>query len=468
MRNLSILAQHRKDNSMSSNSLLPPDLVARLEKLLRSAGRDSSRPSIGFSARRSPIHVFYMGAHLFSAGTVRKVASLALQTLERFAPDASTFAALAVGKSVYQDQDGESDLSFDPSTYERMRQKLHCEPIEDLRIDFEDGYGERPNGEEDAHAVRAAREIAGAMAGGASDFPPFLGIRIKPLKQKNVQRGLRTLELFLSELTSHKASLPENFSVTLPKVTYPEEVEALAQIASELESALGLKKGWLSIELMIESVHALLDDDGRIGLRALVNAANGRCVAVHFGPHDYAASRNVVSPNAFSHFSSRFAREVIQVALRDTGVRIADGPTNLLPIAPHSADASLLTEQEKKENVNAIARGWQAHYRNIQNSLANGASQGWDLHPAQLPVRYAAVYSFYRRNLASASERLKNFAEQAGHVTRVGQVFDDAAMAHEQLNFIRNAIISGAATLAEVEELTGNTYNTLHRILAHR
>jgi len=451
---------------MSSNSLLPPDFVARMEKLLHSAGRNSSRPSIGFSARRSPIQVFYMGAHLFSAGTVRKVGRIALETLEQFAPDASTFAALAVGKSVYQDQDGESDLSFDPSTYEKMRQKLHRQPIEDLRIDFEDGYGDRPNDEEDAHAINAAREIASVMAGGASDFPLFLGIRIKPLKQKNIKRGIRTLELFLTELRSHNTSLPENFSVTLPKATYPEEVEALAQIASELESVLGLKKGWLSIELMIESVHALLDDQGRIVLRALVNAAKGRCVAVHFGPHDYAASRNVASPNALSHFSSRFAREVIQVALRDTGVRISDGPTNLLPIAPHSAEASLLSEQEKNENVNAIARGWQAHYRNIQNSLANGASQGWDLHPAQLPVRYAAVYSFYRRNLASASKRLKNFAEQVGHATRVGQVFDDAAMAREQLNLIRNAIISGAATLAEVEELTGNTYNTLSTALS--
>ena len=441
--------------------MLPPNFVARLEKLLYSAGRDSPRPSIDFSARRSPIHVFYMGAHLFSAGIVRKVANIALQTLERFAPDASSFAALAVGNSIYQDQDGESDLSFDPSIYKRMRQKLHSEPIEDLRIDFEDGYGERPNDEEDADAIRAAREIAGAMAAGASDFPPFLGIRIKPLKQQFIQRGIRTLELFLSELTSHKASLPENFSVTLPKANYPEEVEALAQVASGLEHALGLKKGWLSIELMIESVHALLDDQGRVGLRALVNAANGRCVAVHFGPHDYAASRNVVSPNTSSHFSSRFARELIQVALRDTGVRIADGPTNLLPIAPHSAEASLLTEQEKKENVDAIARGWQAHYRNIQSSLANGASQGWDLHPAQLPVRYAAVYSFYRRNLASASERLKHLVEQAGHATRVGQIFDDAAMAREQLNIIRDAIISGAATLVEVEELTGNTYRTL-------
>jgi citrate lyase beta subunit len=445
---------------MSSNSLLPPDFVARLEKLLHSAGRNSQKPGIDFSARRSPIHVFYTGAHLFSADTVQKVASIALQTLERFAPDASTFAALAIGKSVNQDQDGESDLAFDPSTYEKMRQKLRRQPIEDLRIDFEDGYGVHSNDEEDAHAIRAAREIAAAMAGGASDFPPFIGIRIKPLKQKNIKRGIRTLELFLSELISHKATLPETFSITLPKATHPEEVEALAQIASELESALGLKKGWLSIELMIESVHALLDDEGRIGLRALVNAADGRCVAVHFGPHDYAASRNVVSPNAFSHFSSSFAREVIQVALRGTGVRIADGPTNLLPIAPYSAEASLLTEQENKENVNAIARGWQAHYRNIQNSLANGASQGWDVHPAQLPVRYAAVYSFYRRNLASASERLKNFAKQAGHATRLGQVFDDAAMAHEQLNFIRDAIISGTATLAEVEELTGNTYNS--------
>ena len=37
--------------------------------------------------------------------------------------------------------------------YRRVTEKLQREPVEDFRIDFEDGYGNRPDDEEDGHAV---------------------------------------------------------------------------------------------------------------------------------------------------------------------------------------------------------------------------------------------------------------------------------------------------------------------------
>ena len=95
------------------------------------------------------------------------------------------------------------------------------------------------------------------------------------------------------------------------------------------------------------------------------------------------------------------------------------------------------------------------HFDDIRRSLANGFYQGWDLHPAQLPVRYAAVYSFFLENLDATSERLRNFVEKAAQATRVGQVFDDAAMAQGLLRYFTQAINCGAMTAEEMEGLTG-------------
>jgi len=64
------------------------------------------------------------------------------------------------------------------SVYNRVLEKLKREPVEDFRIDFEDGYGNRPDAEEDGHAESAALEVARGMQEGS--LPPFIGIRIKP------------------------------------------------------------------------------------------------------------------------------------------------------------------------------------------------------------------------------------------------------------------------------------------------
>src|SRR5439155_7477710 len=160
----------------------------------------------GDSGARQAVHTVYGGAHLFTAETPKKLGELALKALDTYAPDAATFAE-AIGIR--------GELA--PKVIERVRDKLRREAVEDFRIDFEDGYGNRADEEEDGHAVAAAHQVAaGAVAG---TLPPFLGIRIKPLTRELAPRSLRTLDVFLTELlAATSGKLPDNFVVTLPKI----------------------------------------------------------------------------------------------------------------------------------------------------------------------------------------------------------------------------------------------------------
>ena len=94
--------------------------------------------------------------------------------------------------------------------YERVSEKLKREPVEDFRIDFEDGYGNRPDSEEDGHAEEAATEVAEGIKNGT--LPPFIGIRIKPFNEELRARSFRTLDIFVSTLAEKsEAKLPTNF-----------------------------------------------------------------------------------------------------------------------------------------------------------------------------------------------------------------------------------------------------------------
>jgi citrate lyase beta subunit len=430
----------------------------------------------GAMAERQPIHIVYGGAHLFRSNTIRRLGEMALKSVDDYAPDFAAFAKAlglpgaeklptapdviaTIAKSVEADSTAARRENraawFAHTVYQRVREKLRREPVEDFRIDFEDGYGNRPDDEEDGHAAAAAEHVSAAKNDG--QLPPFIGIRIKPLTEELRERSLRTLDIFLTELAeTTRGELPSPFYITLPKVTLPDEVAALADVCSRLEPMLDLEPGALRIELMVETPQAILNQRGEANLLPLVNAARGRCVAAHFGPYDYTASRNIASVHQpMRHFASDFAREVMQVALAGTGIRLADGPTNIMPIPPHRAkEGAELSLRQVEENRAAVHHAWKMHFDNISRSLGHGFYQGWDLHPAQLPPRYAAVYSFFLENLEPAAERLRNFVEKAAQATRVGQVFDDAAMAQGLVNYFRQAITCGALAPAEVQELT--------------
>jgi hypothetical protein len=416
----------------------------------------------GDSARHQPVHTVYGGAQVFKADTAPRLGALALRSLEEYAPDAAAFGA-ALGLP----------SGSAPKILERIVEKLRREPVEDFRIDFEDGYGNRPDAEEDGHAAGAAHETAAGLSAGT--LSPSIGIRIKPFTEELKRRSLRTLDLFLTELLERADRFPENFVVTLPKVTIPEQVWALADVFDRFERNRKLPAGTLRLEIMIETPQAILGERGQVQVLRLAEAARGRCAAAHFGTYDYTASLQITAAHQhMAHPACDFAKHAMQVALAGTGVWISDGATNVLPVPRHrAAEGRKLTDAQIRENREAVHAAWRLHYGHVRHSLEGGYYQGWDLHPAQLPTRYAALAAFFLEGLDTASARLKNFVEKAGQATLVGEVFDDAATGQGLLNYFLRAWSCGAITESEAVEKSGLTLDELRsrsfvKILAAR
>ena len=402
----------------------------------------------GESGRRQPVHTVYGGAHLFKSDTTVKLGQLAVRSFETFAPDAATFANALGLPSKLAD-----------TIHARVGEKLGREAIEDFRIDFEDGYGTRSDAEEDGHAVAAAEEVAKGMA--ANTLSPFIGIRIKTFSEELMTRSIRTLDLFLTTLiAASDGKLSNNFVVTLPKIVTPEQVGVLADIFDEMEPKLGLAAGSLKMEMMIETTQSIIGSDGESALPKMLAAARGRCTAAHFGVYDYTASCSITAAyQGMLHPACDFARNMMQVAFGGTGVWLSDGATNIMPVAPHRGEN--LTAEQIAENRDAVHRAWKLHYDQCRHSLSNAFYQGWDLHPGQLPTRYAAVFTFFLEGLDAASERLRNFVEKAAQATLVGDVFDDAATGQGLLNYFLRAINCGAVTEQETIKMTSITLDEL-------
>jgi citrate lyase beta subunit len=455
-----------------------------LKERLRRANDDFAGHYPGETGRRQPVHTVYGGAHLFKADSAKRLGSLAQRSLDQFAPDFIAFARAidlpgSNGLPATLDQATElvEFLNSNPeqarrknkaawlahTIYRRVADKLVREPVEDFRIDFEDGYGNRPDEEEDGHAVSAAAETADGSKKGT--LPPFIGIRIKPFNEELRERSFRTLDIFVSSLVElNNGRLPDNFVVTLPKITNPEQVSTLAALLAQLEQQTGLAEGSLKFEMMIETTQSIINHRGEINLPLLLAAAEGRCVAAHFGTYDYTAGCNITAAHQHMlHPACDFAKSMMQVSFAGTGIWLSDGATNIMPVAPHrfTEGGAPLTQEQIEENREVVHRAWRLHYDHIQHSLTTGFYQGWDLHPAQLPTRYAAVYAFFLESLEAASDRLKNFVEKAAKATLVGDVFDDAATGQGLLNYFLRAINCGAISEDEAVELSGLTLEEL-------
>jgi len=402
---------------------IPDNALTSILDALDKANARVSAQFPGDSPARQPVHTVYGGAHLFKADAASKLGAVALRSLQEHAPDAATFAAA---------------LGLDPALadriYLRVIDKLTQEPIEDFRIDFEDGFGNRPDEEEDRFALSAADEVAAGLT--AHTLPPSIGIRIKPLNEELKRRALRTFDLFLSRLPH----LPPNFVVTLPKVTSPEQVTALAAACDAFEYWRELPAGTLRFELMVETTQSVVASDGSVALPRLIAEGGGRIVAAHFGTYDYTAACGITAAHQhMRHPVCDFAKHVMQVTLAGTGVWLSDGATNVMPIGSREV----------------VHRAWRLHAEHVRHSLITGFYQGWDLHPAQLPSRFAAVYSFFLEGLAAASERLKNFVQKAAQATLVGDVFDDAATGQGLLNYFLRAMNCGAISEQEAVHMSG-------------
>jgi len=417
-----------------------------VEAALRDANMVFAMAHPGEGPGRQPVHTVYGGAQLFAADSVPKLGNIALRALTYYAPDAAT-----LGKAT-----GISDHPALSMIDERVRDKLTREPIEDFRIDFEDGYGNRPDSEEDHHAAVVAAELKKGMSAGT--LSPFIGMRIKPLNEELRVRSIRTLDLVMTALVEG-GGIPERWVVTIPKVTIIEQIEYTVSVLRQLEKKLGLADGTLKYEVMVETPQIILDSRGTSLLPRVLDASDGRLRGAHFGTYDYTAGINITAAHQrMQHPACDFAKHFMQVAFAGTDVWLSDGSTTVMPVPIHRpAQGATLTDRQQAENAASVHAAWKLHFDDIRHSLAGGFYQGWDLHPAQLVTRYAALYSFFLEGIDAAGVRLSNFVSKAAQATLVGDVFDDAATGQGLLNFFLRGINSGAITEEEALRMTGLT-----------
>lgn len=444
----------------------------------------------GDKPERQPVHTVYGGANLFKSDTTVKMGEIALRGFKTYAPNFAVLArvlhlhgyqhlphhekdihALTEKMERMSDADRRSEpawLSY--SIYNKIIQKLQTEAVEDFRIDFEDGFGNRPDDEEDFTAVNAANELAEGMKN--KTISPFIGIRIKPFTEDLKNRGVRTLDIFLTTLFEKTGGkLPDNFVVMLPKVTIPEQVTTMVRLFELMEKANNLTPGTLKMETMVEATQIIMDDEGRNPLMRIVRAGEGRLIAAHFGTYDYTASCGITAKyQTMAHSVCDFAHHMTKVALGGTGIFLSDGATNVMPIGPHRGEH--LTFEQLEENREAVHNAWKIGFNHTMHSLINGLYQGWDLNPAQLPMRYAATYNFFLSSYDDAVHRLKTFVERAAISTLTGDIFDDAATGQGLLNFFLKAMNCGAisekealATGLTIEEIRSRSF---YRILQGR
>lgn len=431
---------------------------------LRTANLKFQQTYPGDKPDRQPVHTVYGGANLFKSDTCVRMGEIALKNLQTYAPNFVTLAKVLQLKGhehlphLQKDIEDltarlnvmtEAERKKKPgwlafSVYNKIIRKLQTEAVEDFRIDFEDGFGNRPDDEEDATAINAANELATGMKN--KTISPFIGIRIKPFTEDLKYRGVRTLDIFLTTLLKKTGGvLPENFVVMLPKVTIPEQMTTMVRLFEILEKENSLKPGTLEMETMVEATQIIMDEEGRNPLMKIIRAGEGRCIAAHFGTYDYTASAGITAKyQTMSHPVCDFAHHITKVALGGTGIFLSDGATNVMPIGPHRGDN--LTYEQQSENREAVYNGWRTGFKHTTHSLVNGLYQGWDLNPAQLPMRYAATYYFFLSSYEDAVFRLKTFVDRAAISTLTGDIFDDAATGQGLLNFFLKAMNCGAIT----------------------
>ncbi|GAA0254472.1 DUF6986 family protein [Cryptosporangium japonicum] len=363
---------------------------------------------------RQPVHTVYVPADRFTAGLPARWGTEALTLLDEHgsSPDAFGLPAEAVAGAL-----------------PRVRVKLAAEPIEDLRVDFEDGYGYRPDADEDADAQKAGQAVA-ALAG--RDGAPFtLGLRVKSMEARDRRRGVRTLDLLVGALTDGP-EIPGAFVVTLPKVSSVAQVEAMLSVLDAIETDHHLTAGSVKLELQIELPSAIQGPDGVATVANLVRAAGPRCAGVHYGTYDYSAALGVAAAfQTLEHPVADHAKAVMLLAAVQAGVPAVDGSTNVMPTG----------------TADEVHAAWANHARLVRRSLERAYYQGWDMHPGHLVTRYLATYVFFRDALPAAVTRLTTYL---GRSSEGGSVVDEPATARALSAVILRGLDCGAFTEDEV------------------
>lgn len=423
----------------------------------------------GDRSDRQPIHTLYQGADKFQYDILQKLGDVARQSLQNYAPNFIQFGQVFQLKNYERLPQSSEDKTtllseFSKLTeaeikqhpfgamyqiYAKVINKLIAEPVEDYRIDFEDGYGNRSDKEEDETALQVGKHLAKAME--LNVLPYFIGLRVKAFTEELKERSIRTIDLVLTELLSRSnGKLPDHFVIMLPKVTIPEQAEALSDLLSIFEEQHGLANNTIKMEMMVETTQAVMDAQGTNPLYRFIQAGKGRCHAMHFGTYDYTASCGITATyQEMDHPVCDFAHHMTKVALAHTGIWLSDGATNTIPIGPFQGK---LSTDQLEVNQSVVHAAWLKGYKNIRHSLWNGFYQGWDLYAEQLPMRYAAVYAFFLESYPDAVKRMKAyltnlFKVQSGESKGIAE---DAATGQALLNFFLKALNSGAISMEEV------------------
>lgn len=413
---------------MSANTSLREDDFADIDARLAQTDALLAGSYPGDDGSRQPVHTLYVPADRFDRDLPARFGADALAAVEAAGGTAALAESVGLGHLA-----GELAPLVDA--------KLRREPIEDLRLDFEDGYGTRDDDEEDADAILAAERVAEAVAAGAAT--PFIGIRFKCFEAPTRRRGIRTLDRFVTTLAG-AGTLPDGLVLTLPKVTTVAQVEAMVALCERFEERLGLASGRLRFEVQMETPQLIVSADGTIPVATLLHRGEGRVSALHYGTYDYSASLQIAAAyQSMEHPAADYAKQVMQVAVAETGVRLSDGSTNVIPVGEQATDA------------------WKLHARLVRRSLERGYYQGWDLHANQLPTRYLATYAFYREGFEAAARRLDNYLHGSD-----ATIMDEPATARALARFVVRGLECGALTEDEVRSSTGASPAELTR-LAH-
>ena len=158
------------------------------------------------------------------------------------------------------------------------------------------------------------------------------------------------------------------------------------------------------------------DDPGR---------ATGGCTGLHYGTYDYSAAlrhrRRVPEPGAPGRRPRQGGHAGGRGRHRGTAVRRLD-------------------QRPAGRRHRGRARRLALHARLVRRSLERGFYQGWDLHPAQLPTRYAATYAFFRDGLRGRGRR----GCGATWTGRSAGILDEPATARALAGFLLRGLDCGA------------------------
>ncbi|MGO3856290.1 MAG: DUF6986 family protein [Glutamicibacter arilaitensis] len=413
------------------SSTFDESTLASIEAKLAATDRLLETSYPGETGARQPVHTVYVPGDKYTADLPAAWGANALAS----AGDAAGLAELAA----------KLNLAEPERLGELVAAKLASEPIEDLRLDFEDGYGNRPDAEEDAAVIAAADSVSAAVSAGKA--PACIGIRFKCFEAPTRARGIRTLDLFITRLLEN-GPLPEGLRLTLPKVTTVAQVESMVFLAEKLEQAHGLEEGRIRFEVQVETPQVILAANGTHPVAQLIASGKGRVSSLHYGTYDYSASLGVAAGyQSMEHPVADFAKDVMQVAVAGTGVELSDGSTNIIPAGD-------------PEN---IAAAWELHARLVARHLSRGIYQGWDMHENHLVTRYLATFAFFREGLQAAGTRLRNYVHQISSA-----IMDEPATARALARYIHRGVACGAVTADEVTELAQITLPELEAIALNR